>query len=171
MALHDLPYHIDSMFELMMAAKYDPEFEGNREETIEACKNTIESLLGEAENKAVYFTKKIKNLDADVKAMKEEEKRLKARRQTAENQIEDVKSYLMLFMDELQTQKYKAGTYTLSFRHTESVALDCPIDDLPDEFKRVTVVENKTAIKEAMEDGTLPEGIAHMTQNRSLMIR
>lgn len=57
-------------------------------------KDTLESLSGELEVKAVNVGKFIKGLEVTVTAMKSAEKALKVRRESAENRLERITTYL-----------------------------------------------------------------------------
>ena len=57
-------------------------------------KDTLDSISGTFENKAENMAKLIRNLESDRLAYKEEEDRLKTKRQAVENKLEWLKTYL-----------------------------------------------------------------------------
>ena len=74
-----------------------------------------------AENVAVY----IKNLTADINEMKAEEKRLKSRRVSAENQVERMKKYLLNSMQAIGVKKISMPRARITLRlNAESVVVE-----------------------------------------------
>lgn len=174
MALHDIPYQISNLLDLYDQAMYDPEFEGDREATKLSCLDTIESLGLEADKKVEYFVKDVKNLEVDSNAVAEEIKRLQARKKNLENRIDGRKKYIQLFMETIGKEKMEAGTFKLWVQNNpKSLKVDMLAGDLPEEFKKTTITidADKDAIKKALNEGTLPVGIAHYEQTRSLRIK
>lgn len=77
--------------------------------------NLIEDGFDE---KAENIVKFIKNLDADVKALKDEEKRLAEKRKSKENSIKWLKFYLQNNMEMLNKKKIKAGLFNVNIQKT-----------------------------------------------------
>lgn len=107
--------------------------EGNIIEDLDAYRNayltawfdSLTALEGEfnekAENVAVY----IKNLTADINEMKAEEKRLKSRRVSAENQVERMKKYLINSMQAIGVKKISMPRARITLRlNAESVVVE-----------------------------------------------
>ena len=87
--------------------------------------DSLTALEGEfnekAENVAVY----IKNLTADINEMKAEEKRLKSRRVSAENQVERMKKYLINSMQAIGVKKISMPRARITLRlNAESVVVE-----------------------------------------------
>ena len=87
--------------------------------------DSLTALEGEfnekAENVAVY----IKNLTADINEMKAEEKRLKSRRVSAENQVERMKKYLINSMQAIGVKKISMPRARITLRlNAESVVIE-----------------------------------------------
>lgn len=87
--------------------------------------DSLTALEGEfnekAENVAVY----IKNLTADINEMKAEEKRLKSRRVSAENQVERMKKYLLNSMQAIGVKKISMPRARITLRlNAESVVVE-----------------------------------------------
>ena len=66
----------------------------NMELDPEVMQDTLDSIEGAIENKAENIAKLIRNLESDVSAYKEEEDRLKTKRQATENKVKWLKTYL-----------------------------------------------------------------------------
>src|SRR5690625_3270323 len=60
----------------------------------EGLEDTLEALNDAIEDKAVGYAKVMKNLEAQAKAIKEEERRLSTKRRTIENNIQRLKDNL-----------------------------------------------------------------------------
>lgn len=101
------------------------DLEAYRQSYLTAWFDTLTSIEGEfnekAENVAVY----IKNLTADINEMKAEEKRLKSRRVSAENQVERMKKYLINSMQAIGVKKISMLRARITLRlNAESVVLE-----------------------------------------------
>lgn len=96
-----------------------------RQKFLTAWFDTLTAIEGEfnekAENLAVY----IKNLTADINEMKAEEKRLKSRRVSAENQVERMKKYLLNSMQAIGVKKISMPRARITLRlNAESVVVE-----------------------------------------------
>ena len=101
------------------------DLEAYRQSYLTAWFDTLTSIEGEfnekAENVAVY----IKNLTADINEMKAEEKRLKSRRVSAENQVERMKKYLINSMQAIGVKKISMPRARITLRlNAESVVVE-----------------------------------------------
>lgn len=101
------------------------DLEAYRQSYLTAWFDTLTSIEGEfnekAENVAVY----IKNLTADINEMKAEEKRLKSRRVSAENQVERMKKYLINSMQAIGVKKISMPRARITLRlNAESVVIE-----------------------------------------------
>src|SRR5690554_44600 len=92
---------------LEMAEDMDPEL----------LRDTLESIQESIEDKAENTAKLIKSLEADVKAIKEEEKRLADRRKALEKKIENIKDYLQDQLELAGIDKVKRPTITVSIQN------------------------------------------------------
>lgn len=117
------------------------------------------------ENVACY----IKDLNADSKAIREEEKALADRRKVKENKAERLKSYLSDYLQLNGMAKYETARAVLSFRKSEAVEIG---DDalIPEDYKTYEPKVSKTAIKEAIKAGQEVPG-AKIVTNQSLQIK
>ena len=101
------------------------DLEAYRQSYLTAWFDSLTALEGEfnekAENVAVY----IKNLTADINEMKAEEKRLKSRRVSAENQVERMKKYLINSMQAIGVKKISMPRARITLRlNAESVVIE-----------------------------------------------
>lgn len=111
--------------------------------------DTLESLEGEFNEKALSVAGFFQNIEADIKAMRDAEKRMAERRKAKESSVERLKDYLLREMKRTGITKIECPQFSISIRNNpESVKI---IDEtlIPDEFKRVSYDIDKLAIKKA----------------------
>ena len=113
-----------------------------------------------------------KNLVAEAKAMKEEEANLAQRRKAVENKAERIKSLLVYA---LRGEKFESPRLRCSYRKAKSVQLDDSFvawaqEHADDLLTYKEPVPNRTAIKEALEDGREVEH-AEIVTNESLQVK
>ncbi len=108
-------YQIDSKIEELLST-VDPET-GELITDNDALDALIMERGAKIENIACY----IKNLTADVKALRDEETALAARRKAAEKKAERLKDYLTYA---LQGEKFQTAKCAVSFRRAQTVEID-----------------------------------------------
>jgi len=109
--------------------------------------------------------------------------RLKNKKRSSENKIENIKKYIMLFLGD---DKLNVGTYTLSTRNTQAVDIDEAIDIKREDVKpfiKTTIKEeiSKTLIKDYLTKDKINEitgevervslDFARLKSNKSLQIK
>lgn len=137
----------------------------------EVMKDTLDSIGGTFENKAENMAKLIRNLESDRLAYKEEEDRLKTKRQAVENKLEWLKTYLKDCMKLTGKTKFKSGMFNFSIqKNPVSVNINnkkiLPEDYLIPQSPKV----NNTLLKKALKDGIEVPG-AELKQTEGLRIR
>jgi len=131
------------------------ELEGERNAKLEAC--------------ALY----IKDLCADVDALKAEEKRLAERRKAAEKRAERLKRYVADSMCLFGDKKLETTRACMTLRHSEAVEVDEDmVAFLPREFvtAKVSLNPNKAALRKALKDGEEVDG-ARIVSRTSLVVK
>lgn len=135
----------------------------------------IESALaindGEVKQKSVAYVAVIKTIEADVKIIDEEIKRLQALKKSRGGIVSNLKNRLdyalkLFCIDEIKTELVK-----INFRKSKIVVIE-DIDLLPDSCKniKVTVIPDKKTIKQLIEDGKNIKG-AYIQVNSNLQIK
>lgn len=115
------------------------------------------------ENIALY----IKNLNAEAAALKAEKEAFAKRQKTAENRAESLKKYLS---DCLAGEKFKTTKVNISFRSSESLAIEEGAE-IPEEFLRFKEPEvNKTDLKKAIAEGLVINGVS-IVKNQNIQIK
>mgnify|MGYP002514674598 CR=1 FL=1 len=136
--------------------------------------DTMEGIEGELEVKAESYAKVMKNLEADVSAIKAEIDRLSERKKTIENNIKRMKAALQYAMELTGKTKFKTPLFSFGIqKNPAAVVMDEGyIENIPERFliPQDPVIDKK-AIKEALKAGEDLEGIAHLEQSESLRIR
>lgn len=141
----------------------------------EAIADTLEAITGEIEVKADNIACLLKNIDADVKAFKEEEKRLAERRKAKEKAHERLKQYLSDVLQRTGINKIETARNNISFRKSESVEVDesfvtWALEYRDDLIKFGEPTADKTAIKKALKDGAEIVG-AQLVVNQNIQIK
>lgn len=138
-----------------------------------AFKTATDDLKDKLENCAKY----IKNQTAIIKGLKEEEERLKEKRQAKENAVKRLKELMESAMITAGEKKLECGTFLVYIqKNPESVKIDEPyIENIPDEYLKPK--DPDIDRKKLLEDLKNPEkakalsGIAHIEQSESIRIK
>lgn len=137
----------------------------------EVMKDTLDSIEDAIEGKAENIAKLIRNLESDVSAYKEEEDRLKTKRQATENKVKWLKTYLEDNMKLTGKTKFKSGMFNFSIqKNPASVNITdekiIPVEFLIQQPPKV----DKTSLKEILKRGIEVPG-AELKQTEGLRIR
>lgn len=163
MTLYDLS---KEYLELLEMAE-DPEMD----QTVFA--DTVEALEGTIEVKVENYGKVIKQLKSDLEGVKSEIDRLtkiKKRIEASDRWLKDNLTYCMNMVDK---RKFKTELFSFNIqKNPVSVKINDGVDvtKLPDRFTKITREENKTAIREAIENGE-EISFAHLEQTEGVRIR
>ena len=161
-------YEITQDYLQILSMMEDPELDP------QTLADTMEAVEGELEIKAENYAKVMKNLEADVAGIKAEIDRLSERKKTIENNIKNMKSALQMAMETTGKTKFKTELFSFGIRkNAPSVIMDEPyIENVPERFLKYSEPTiNRTAIKEAIQSGENLEGLAHLEQTESIIIK
>ena len=161
-------YEITQDYLQILSMMEDPELDP------QTLADTMEAVEGELEIKAENYAKVMKNLEADVSAIKSEIERLSGRKKTIENNIKNMKSALQMAMETTGKTKFKTELFSFGIRkNAPSVIMDEPyIENVPERFLKYSEPTiNRSAIKEAIQNGEDLEGLAHLESSTSLTIK
>ena len=140
------------------------------EALVGAWETATEDLAEKLENCCKY----IKNEEALIAGLKEEEERLNARRKAKENAIKRLKALMQDAMLASGEKKIQCGTFTTSIQNNApSVVVDEQyIENIPSEYLRVKEPEiDKKKMLEDLKAGKDLEGLCHLEVRTSLRIR
>lgn len=161
-------YEITQDYMTILAMMEDPELDP------QTLADTMEAVEGELEVKAENYAKVIRNLEGDIAAIKGEVERLSAKKKTLENNIKNMKGALMMAMETTGKTKFKTELFSFGIRkNAPAVVMDeSYIENIPERFLKYSEPTiNKSAIKEAIQNGEDLEGLAHLEQSESITIR
>ena len=141
----------------------------------EAIADTLEAIEGEIEFKADNLACVLKTLNAEVSAIKAEEKALAERRKQKEAASERIKNYLSEVLQRLGINKLESARNKITFRKSESVVVDDSFilwarENRADLLNFSDPTANKTAIKTALKEGAEIEG-AYIESKQNIQIK
>jgi uncharacterized protein YlxW (UPF0749 family) len=137
----------------------------------EVFQDTLSSLEDAIEDKAENMAKLIRCLEADAKAIKDEEQRLADRRRTIENRISSVKEYLQNQMEVAGLDKVKRPTVTVSIQNNPPSVSILDESLIPSTYMIAQAPKiDKKGILTALKNGEEIYG-AEMVQGRSVRIK
>ena len=143
----------------------------NMELDPEVMQDTLDSIEDAIENKAENIAKLIRNLESDVTAYKEEEDRLKTKRQATENKVKWLKTYLEDNMKLTGKTKFKSGMFNFSIQKNPASVNITDEKAIPEEFLiQQPPKVDKTSLKEILKRGIGVPG-AELKQTEGLRIR
>lgn len=136
----------------------------------EIFRDTFEGLDGAFEDKCDGWAKWIRGMENDIKGMKEEEARLKLRRQRLETAVAKAKSTLSDYMRIVGKTKFKTTLFNFGFRKSSHVvvldATKAPEWALVPQAPKISL----TAIKEHIDKGE-ELNWAEVVETESLQIK
>lgn len=140
--------------------------------------DTLEGVQGEYEVKLESYCKVIKNLEADMEALKAEAKRLTDKRKVLENNVDRLKKAMFDSMKLTGTDKVKGQLFTVAIQKNGGklpVIYDKDNKDitanLPDLLVNVVETPDLEAIREVLEAGKVVEGFTLGERGESLRIK
>jgi hypothetical protein len=128
--------------------------------------NTLDLVKIELNNKSTSLIHVIKNIESDETMLDNEIKRLKAIKDRKSKNLESLKEYIKVCMEQMNLTKIETPIGNFSLRKSESVNI---IDStkIPSEYVNV-VIENKpdkVKIKEALKNKIVIEGAEIVNKN------
>lgn len=131
----------------------------------------LQELQLDREVKLDNYGKYIKNLDAEISALKAQEQAFNARRKAKEKKAETLKSAVLASLQNCNQKKFETVNVSYSLRRSEIVEVS-DIENLDPKYIRETIkVEpNKTEIKAALKRGESVEG-AVLVEKNNLQIK
>ena len=111
----------------------------------------LDALKMEIPKKLENLGRWMLNLEAEEKALADQEKRFKERKDAVKKKRESIKSYVGAF---LNGKPYKCTDFEFKWRTSESVAFNGDIYKVPDDYLRYKEPElDKAKIKKALKSG------------------
>ena len=141
----------------------------NEEATAEELADTLDGINDAIEVKVDNICRVRKYLECKVEVYKAEAKRLTALAKQAENNADSMKNYLDEQLKRMNIKKMDTELFKLSYRKSDSVNV-IDLDAVPEQYKKITIAADKTAIKKAIKEGAEVAG-AELVTNQNLQIR
>ena len=138
----------------------------------ETWQDTLESIDSAIEQKADGVMYVIRNLEVDVIGLKDEEKRLKSKREVAERKIKRLKQYLQENMEAVGKTKFKTQLFAYNIQNNPASLKLTDEKLIPQKYYTVETsrkYDNK-AIKDDLKAGKVING-AELKTSQSLRIR
>lgn len=161
-------YELNAAYQNLMERLYDEELPE------EAVIDTLDSIEGAIEDKAEGYSKIIRQFDADIDALKDEEMRLAKRRRALENRKEMLKTNLFNTMKTVGLAKIKTPLFTVSIQKNggkRGLVLDIPVEELPPAFQKVTIAADNDALRDWLGEAESCPFCHLAEQGESLRIR
>ena len=130
----------------------------------------LDGIKDEFDKKAENTVKVIRNFEADIQALRGEEKRLADKRKSLEKKKEDLKEYLYFNMERLNLRKVNAGLFDINIqKNPQSIKI---LDEatIPDKYKIASYRIDKKTLKDDIKDGLEIEGVS-LVQTEGIRIR
>lgn len=139
----------------------------------ELAKDTLEGAEGEIKDKLSDYCHVNRNLTYQLTAIEAELDRLTALRAKKKNEIDRLKQWVMIGLDNMDKKKLDTGLFKLSVRAGSKSVQIVDSEKLSDEFiqTKVTFTPDKKAIKERLKAGEDVDGAVMVTGERSLSIK
>lgn len=161
-------YNLRSDYERVMNMMYDDDYD---QQTVI---DTLDSIESSIEEKAEAYAFIMKNLNADIEAIKAEENRLAKRRKALESHNESMKGNLFVAMKTVGLTKIKTPLFSFNIQKNgglRKLVLDVEPDKLPAELQKVTIAANNDALREWLGEAESCEYCHLAEQGESLRIR
>jgi len=139
---------------------------------LEAVNDTLESLTGGLEEKAINVTMFLRNMEATAEAIKAAEEAMAKRRKSLESRVKWLKDYLKGNMENTGISKIECPYFKLSIQKNPVSVNVINEEAIPEKFKEkvITLKLDKTAVKKAIENGEAVPG-AVLTNGTRLVIK
>ncbi len=137
---------------------------------VELVNDTLESLLGDFEEKAKNVAAFVLNTQAEAASMKQYEERMQKRRKRVERVAERLKEYLKLNMEKVGLKNIAGREVTLSLRNNPPSVVVEDEEALDVQFLIPKLTINKSALGNALKNGQFIEG-ARLEHRTSLQIK
>ena len=128
------------------------------QEPTEAEREAVFSLQGDLPEKLADCGKYVKNATADSEALKAEIERLTARKRAIDNRAEWLKASMLSVMQEHNIERIDDLVMPLRLQNSPDSVVIKDLDLIPEEYTKVKIEANKTAIAKALKAGAVIDG-------------
>lgn len=153
--IYNFSPEINDMIEILLEDPEDP-----------AANDTLQMLIETDIDTACRI---MRSLDAEAEAMNKERDFFARKAKQRTNAKQYMRGKILALMQLSGRKKIKTAENTVSVTTRSSFVLDVAVNDLPDEFKKVTVEPRMQEITKAMKEED--RGWGHFEQTESLTVR
>lgn len=134
--------------------------ENESELDFDSVNDTLLSIEGEFDDKAINVAKFIRNLELDAEAIKYAERDMKERRERIEKKADKLREYLKNEMGAVGKTKISSPWFVIAIKNNPESTVITDQSLLPTKFivEKVSYTHDKTAIKNAIKDGETIDG-------------
>lgn len=134
-------------------------------EAVESLFDELDRLYERRSEKHEGYVHVIKNAEASAEACYKEANAFYARNKALKGLATRLKETLLADLHQHGETKATAGKFKIARQKNSqpSVILNIAAEALPTEFQRITIEADKTALKDALKDGTEIDGVALIT--------
>lgn len=149
--------------------KFFAEFE-NADEITDEMQEMANNLNVEIEEKCDNYAKMIKNLEADVEAFKNQEKKFNEKRKSAENKVKWLKQNLQASMELQGRKKVKTDLFSFNIQKNAPSLEIRDENNIDDSYYVIERKLNKRELLNDIKEGLIVDGV-EIKQTESLRIR
>jgi seryl-tRNA synthetase len=166
MTLYEIDFQIKKFLDNLMDS-----VDEETGEVLDIDPSELEALNEARQKKLEKIALYIKNLDADAKAIKEEEKNLKERRERVEKKAERLRKLLSDSILNAGDDHFETSRCSVTFRASDTVEID-DLDLIDDVYIKVVTdyKPDKTALKKAIKAGIKIDG-CHLESHNNIQIK
>lgn len=143
------------------------------EDMAQAVADTMESIEGEFEDKALSLMAVVGNMDADVLAIDNEILRLTARKKAIQSRQESMKEYLRMNMEASGINKITCPLFTITLAKGRDIVQIDNADKIPADYLNIktSMTPMKPEILRALKAGEKIEGASLTKSKNSIRIK
>lgn len=161
-------YDLSAAYQHLWNMVDDPEVD------LDCLEDTISGIEGDIEDKAENIVKFLKSLEANEKALKEEEERLYNKRKTLEGRRERLKNYLDMNLRTMGIKELQAGIFKIKYQKNPPSAKVDEGNTALKTYKQYWIEQpdklDKKSILEDLKAGKIIPG-CEISQEESMRIR
>lgn len=136
----------------------------------ELIKESLKIIDEEFNTKVENTVKVIKNAEADIKALRDEEQRLAKKRRSLQSRVDFLKTNIFNNMKIIDNKKIETPLFNVVIQKNPKKLVIKSEKSVPDEFTKINRVIDKAKLKDAIESG-LNVDYAEIIQEEGLRIK
>jgi len=143
------------------------------EDMAQAVADTMESIDGEFEDKAISLISVVSNMSGDVLAINSEIKRLEARKKSIENRQDSMTDYLKTNMEASGINKIACPLFTITLAKGRDVVQVDDLDSIPADYLNIktSMTPMKKEILAKLKEGRKVPGASMVKSPNSIRIK